>query len=53
MPSLLRLLLPALPLLACCSKVQLIIDTDLGFDVDDVGAIAVGQVRLEARDGGT
>eukprot|EP00602_Paraphysomonas_sp_CaronLab_P000530 CAMPEP_0185021796 /NCGR_PEP_ID=MMETSP1103-20130426/4504_1 /TAXON_ID=36769 /ORGANISM="Paraphysomonas bandaiensis, Strain Caron Lab Isolate" /LENGTH=419 /DNA_ID=CAMNT_0027553539 /DNA_START=34 /DNA_END=1293 /DNA_ORIENTATION=- len=29
-------------LFVCSSPVQLIIDTDLGFDVDDVGAIAVG-----------
>lgn len=37
--------LPAL--VSAAAPVQLIIDTDLGFDVDDVGAIAVGHALAD------
>ena len=40
------------PTAASADPVQLIIDTDLGFDVDDVGAIAVAQRHRPSVSGG-
>ena len=46
----LGLLAVTMPLIKCEAPVKLIIDTDMGFDVDDVGALCVAHALQDMNE---